>query len=42
VAETESLIVNTTTELYDPANPDEFRLPFDTDEIPYDWAIKMG
>jgi dTDP-4-dehydrorhamnose 3,5-epimerase len=42
VAETESLIVNTTTELYDPADPDEFRLPFNTDEIPYDWGIKMG
>jgi dTDP-4-dehydrorhamnose 3,5-epimerase len=42
VAETESLIVNTTTELYDPSDPDEFRLPFDTEEIPYDWALKMG
>ncbi|RJP80207.1 MAG: dTDP-4-dehydrorhamnose 3,5-epimerase [Candidatus Zixiibacteriota bacterium] len=42
VSETEALIVNTTTELYDPANPDEYRLPFDTDKIPYDWAIRMG
>lgn len=36
-----SLLMNIPTELYDTRAPDEYRLPFDTDEIPYDWDIKM-
>lgn len=36
-----SLLINLPTEAYDPADPDEYRLPFDTDQIPYDWDIKM-
>lgn len=35
-------IINTPTELFNYKEPDEFRLPYDTDEIPYDWDIKMG
>ncbi len=35
-------IINCPTELFNYAEPDEYRLPFDTDEIPYDWALKMG
>jgi len=35
-----ALIVNVPTELYNYEHPDEYRLPFDTDEIPYDWALK--
>ncbi|MCX6639099.1 MAG: dTDP-4-dehydrorhamnose 3,5-epimerase family protein [bacterium] len=42
ISETESLVINLPTEMYDYKQPDEFRLPFDTDEIPYDWDIKMG
>jgi len=42
ISETESLVIDLPTELYDYKNPDEFRLPFDSDEIPYNWAIKMG
>jgi len=42
ISETESLVVNIPTELYNYKNPDEFRLPFDSDEIPYDWKVKMG
>ncbi|MBU4193675.1 MAG: dTDP-4-dehydrorhamnose 3,5-epimerase family protein [Actinobacteria bacterium] len=42
VSEEEAYVVNVPTELYDYDNPDEHRLPFDTDEIPYDWDIKMG
>lgn len=38
----EGIVINVPTELYNYAEPDEYRLPFDTDEIPYDWAIKMG
>ena len=37
-----SLLVNFPTEPYDPQEPDEYRLPWDTDEISYDWDIKMG
>ena len=36
-----ALIVNVPTQLYNYDNPDEYRLPFDTDEIPYDWALKQ-
>ncbi|MFA5866602.1 MAG: dTDP-4-dehydrorhamnose 3,5-epimerase family protein [Actinomycetota bacterium] len=42
VSETESVVVNCPTELYDYKNPDEYRLPYDSDEIPYDWGIKHG
>jgi dTDP-4-dehydrorhamnose 3,5-epimerase len=38
----EALTINCVTEPYDYKNPDEYRLPFDTDQIPYDWAVKMG
>ena len=37
-----TLIINVPTQLYDYDEPDEYRLPFDTDEIPYDWALKQG
>lgn len=37
-----TLVVNLPTELYDYDEPDEYRLPFDTDEIRYDWALKLG
>jgi dTDP-4-dehydrorhamnose 3,5-epimerase len=37
-----SLLINFPSEAYDPQEPDEYRLPWDTDQIPYDWAIKMG
>ena len=37
-----SLLINFPSEPYDPQQPDEYRLPWDTDQIPYDWAIKMG
>ena len=36
-----ALIVNVPTELYDYDDPDEYRLPYDSDEIPYDWALKQ-
>lgn len=36
-----ALIVNVPTELYDYDDPDEHRLPYDTDEIPYDWGLKQ-
>jgi dTDP-4-dehydrorhamnose 3,5-epimerase len=42
ISENEALIINVVTETYNYTNPDEFREPFDTSKIPYDWAIKMG
>lgn len=37
-----AIILNCPTELYNYSNPDEYRLPYDSDEIDYDWEIKMG
>jgi dTDP-4-dehydrorhamnose 3,5-epimerase len=37
-----TLIVNVPTELYNYATPDEYRLPANADDIPYDWARKDG
>ena len=35
-------IINIPTELYNYAEPDEFRLPFDDASIGYDWSVKNG
>ena len=35
-----SLLLNFPTELYNRTEPDEFRVPYDSEEIPYDWALK--
>jgi dTDP-4-dehydrorhamnose 3,5-epimerase len=37
-----AVIVNIPTECYDYQQPDEFRLPYDSAEIPYNWEIKFG
>ncbi len=37
-----TLIVNVPTERYNYEEPDEYRLPAHTDEIPYDWERKDG
>ena len=42
VGSEEALVVNCPTEPYNYSEPDEYRLPYDTDQIPYDWGIKMG
>ncbi len=36
------IVLNCPTELYKYESPDEYRLPFDSDEINYNWDIKMG
>jgi len=38
----EILVLNVTTELYNYSEPDEYRLPYDSKEIDYNWDIKMG
>ena len=37
ISDEPALLVNFPTELYDYENPDEERLPYDTDRIPLDW-----
>ena len=38
----EAVVINCPTRAYNHEKPDEQRLPFDTEEIPYDWDVKMG
>ncbi|HKJ69049.1 MAG TPA: dTDP-4-dehydrorhamnose 3,5-epimerase family protein [bacterium] len=40
ISETESLVISVVNQPYNHDDPDEYRLPFDTDEIPYDWERK--
>jgi dTDP-4-dehydrorhamnose 3,5-epimerase len=42
IATEPAMVVNTVTEPYNYENPDEHRLPYDTDRIPYNWDITMG
>jgi len=37
-----SLLINFPTQPYDPASPDEYREPYDSEKIPYNWEIRMG
>lgn len=37
----EAVIINIPTNTYNPKDPDEFRLPFNSREIPYSWDIQM-
>ena len=40
VSEHEALVVNVPDQVYDYAEPDEFRAPAHGDEVPYDWSRK--
>jgi dTDP-4-dehydrorhamnose 3,5-epimerase len=42
IGEGEAMMINCCTEVYDHKEPDEFRLPAHTDEVPYDWERKDG
>ncbi len=42
VGETEAIIINLVTEPYDYDEPDEFRVPPHSDEIPYNWELREG
>lgn len=42
ISENEAIVINCPTELYNYEKPDEYRLPYDTKEIPYDWEVKHG
>lgn len=36
------MVLNVPTELYNYTEPDEYRLPYNSEEIDYNWDIKMG
>jgi len=36
-----SLLLNFPTQLFNYDEPDEFRLPYDTEEIPCNWEIEF-
>jgi dTDP-4-dehydrorhamnose 3,5-epimerase len=38
----ETIVINLPTEVYNYAEPDEFRIPAHTTDIPYDWARHDG
>jgi dTDP-4-dehydrorhamnose 3,5-epimerase len=42
ISEDEAIVVNVPTELYNYQEPDEFRLPPHTGDIPYSWDRKDG
>jgi len=42
VSAEESVVVNIPDNVYDYDHPDELREPFDAEQIPYDWGIRMG
>lgn len=42
VSEHEAIVINCPTEVYNYAEPDEFRIPPHDNEIPYDWSRKDG
>ena len=42
VSEEEGIVVNVPDLPYDRDDPDEYRLPPDTAEIPYDWSRRNG
>ena len=42
VSEGEAIIVNCTTECYNPKNPDEYRMDPNKNDIPYNWERKNG
>lgn len=42
ISEIESIVISIPTEPYNYKKPDEYRLPPDTEEIPYDWILTLG
>lgn len=42
ISEDEAIVINTPTEMYNYAEPDEFRLPAHAGDIPYSWERKDG
>ena len=41
ISETEAIVINTITEVYDHEQPDEFRVAHNDPSIPYSWDIQL-
>ena len=41
ISDEESIVINVPTKPYNHSEPDEFRLPYDTKKINYNWDVKM-
>ena len=41
ISETESIVINMVTQVYQYDDPDEHRRPYDDPEIGYDWSVKF-
>jgi dTDP-4-dehydrorhamnose 3,5-epimerase len=41
VSETEAIVINCITEVYDHKQPDEFRVAYNDPRIPYNWDIQL-
>lgn len=41
ISETEAIVINCITEVYNHAKPDEFRAPYNDPAIPYNWDIQL-
>ena len=42
IGEAEAMMINCCTEVYDHKEPDEYRLPAHSDQVPDDWSRKDG
>lgn len=42
ISDYEAIVINTPSEMYDYTEPDEFRIPAHSPDIPYDWSRKDG
>lgn len=42
ISQDEAIVINISTEPYNKKTPDEYRLPPDTKEIPYEWVLTPG
>lgn len=42
ISESEAIVINIVTEKYDYKAPDEYRILYNSEQIPYDWELKMG
>ncbi|MEM2121391.1 MAG: dTDP-4-dehydrorhamnose 3,5-epimerase family protein, partial [Candidatus Woesearchaeota archaeon] len=41
ISSEEAIVINIPTREYNKNNPDEFRMPYNTKKIPYDWDLKF-
>jgi dTDP-4-dehydrorhamnose 3,5-epimerase len=37
----EAIVINCSSEVYNYEKSDEYRIPFNSDQVPYDWSIRL-